>query len=134
MINPAARPTTEWFEGLSRREALRMGLLAGGVAALGAQALAQTPASPASAPAPGAEPGVPKADKPLQVLVLGGTIFLGPPTVERLLARGHSVTLFNRGKSNPQLFPNLEKLRGNRTGDLASLHRPRWTRGAPGTR
>lgn len=94
---------------------------AGGSAALAAFG------QPANAPTQGAavkpepKPTVPKADKPLKVLFLGGTIFLGPHTVERLLARGHTVTLFNRGKSNPDLFPELEKLRGDRKNDLASL-------------
>lgn len=55
------------------------------------------------------------------VLVLGGTGFLGPATVNCLLSRGHQVTLFNRGQSNPGLFPSLEKLRGNRDPKLQDL-------------
>lgn len=63
------------------------------------------------------EPG-----KPLDILVLGGTGFLGPHFVEAALAKGHRVTLFNRGKTNPHLFPELEKLVGDRkTGDLKAL-------------
>lgn len=50
----------------------------------------------------------------LSILMLGGTGFLGPQTVDAALARGHSVTLFNRGRTNPGLFPQLEKLQGNR--------------------
>lgn len=50
----------------------------------------------------------------LKILVLGGTNFLGPAVVEAALARGHEVTLFNRGKTNPDLFPKLEKIRGDR--------------------
>lgn len=50
----------------------------------------------------------------LKILVLGGTKFLGPAIVEPAIARGHEVTLFNRGKTNPHLFPGLEKLRGDR--------------------
>jgi 2'-hydroxyisoflavone reductase len=58
----------------------------------------------------------------LSVLVLGGTSFLGPCIVRSALARGHGVTLFNRGKTNPGLFPELETLKGDRnTGDLAAL-------------
>lgn len=58
----------------------------------------------------------------LRILMLGGTAFLGPCIVRTALARGHEVTLFNRGKTNADLFPDLEKLRGDRnTGDLASL-------------
>ncbi len=58
------------------------------------------------------------------ILVLGGTNFLGPAVVERAVERGHEVTLFNRGITRPHLFPDLEKLRGERRvggGDLAAL-------------
>lgn len=48
------------------------------------------------------------------VLILGGTGFLGPATVEAALARGHQLTLFNRGRTRPGLFPDLEKLTGDR--------------------
>jgi 2'-hydroxyisoflavone reductase len=71
---------------------------------------------------PAPDPTIKPADKPLKLLVLGGTIFLGPAIVEYALARGHTVTLFNRGKSNPHLFPELEKLRGDRVaGKLDAL-------------
>lgn len=49
-----------------------------------------------------------------RLLVLGGTRFLGPAVVEDALERGWEVTLFNRGRSNPHLFPDLEKLVGDR--------------------
>lgn len=62
-----------------------------------------------------------------KLLVLGGTRFLGPAIVEYALAQGYEVTLFNRGKSNPDMFPDLEKLRGDRnTGDLAALESGKW--------
>jgi 2'-hydroxyisoflavone reductase len=48
------------------------------------------------------------------VLVLGGTRYFGPIIVEELLKKGLSVTLFNRGKTNPHLFPQLPKIRGDR--------------------
>jgi len=57
----------------------------------------------------------------VKILVLGGTVFLGRHVVESALARGHSVTLFNRGRQNPNLFPKVEKLRGDRDGDLSAL-------------
>ena len=57
---------------------------------------------------------VAKAEKPRQLLFLGGTGFLGPHTVQYALARGHTVTLFNRGNRNEALFPELEELRGDR--------------------
>jgi 2'-hydroxyisoflavone reductase len=50
----------------------------------------------------------------LRILILGGTGFIGPHQVEYALARGHTVTLFNRGRTNPQLFPTVEKLIGDR--------------------
>lgn len=60
------------------------------------------------------DPPVPGGAAGKSLLVLGGTKFLGPELVEVALARGWNVTLFNRGKTNPQLFPQLEKLRGDR--------------------
>jgi 2'-hydroxyisoflavone reductase len=56
---------------------------------------------------------------PRKVLVLGGTLFLGPALVEALVANGHTVTLFNRGITHPELFPYLEKLRGFRSPDAS---------------
>ncbi len=50
----------------------------------------------------------------LKILVLGGTNYLGPAIVNSSLALGHEITLFNRGITNPNLYPNLEKLKGNR--------------------
>jgi 2'-hydroxyisoflavone reductase len=49
-----------------------------------------------------------------RILILGGTGFLGPQLVEAASARGHNVTLFNRGKTRPHLFPDVEKLQGDR--------------------
>lgn len=57
-------------------------------------------------------PVLPRA--PLKILILGGTGYLGPETVEVALAHKHEVTLFNRGRTNPQLFPDVEKLHGDR--------------------
>src|SRR5437879_6311434 len=57
----------------------------------------------------------------VRILVLGGTLFLGRHIVEAALARGHDVVLFNRGKHNPHLFSHIEKLRGDRDGDLVAL-------------
>lgn len=55
-----------------------------------------------------------ESDKPKHVLVLGGTRYLGPVIVNELLSKGYSVTLFNRGKTNPGLFPNLPLIKGDR--------------------
>ncbi len=58
----------------------------------------------------------------MRLLILGGTVFLGRHIAEAALARGHSVTLFNRGRHDPALFPEAEKLRGDRDGDVSALH------------
>jgi 2'-hydroxyisoflavone reductase len=60
------------------------------------------------------------------ILVLGGTNFLGPHVVTTALARGHTVTLFNRGKTHTELFPDVEKLRGDRDGQLDALKGRSW--------
>jgi 2'-hydroxyisoflavone reductase len=63
----------------------------------------------------------------MRTLVLGGTAFVGRAIVDDLLARGHEVTLFSRGRTGAELFPDLEKRRGDReTGDYASLADGRW--------
>jgi 2'-hydroxyisoflavone reductase len=64
-----------------------------------------------------------KADKPLHILILGGTGFTGPYQVKYALARGHKVTVFNRGKTHPGELPEgVEQLTGDRnTGDLSAL-------------
>ena len=63
---------------------------------------------------------------PLRILILGGTGFIGPHQVEYALSRGHTVTLFNRGMTNPHLFPDVEKLRGDRNNDLEALKGREW--------
>ncbi len=62
----------------------------------------------------------------LSILVLGGTGFIGPHVVSRAMERGHSITLFNRGRSNTHLFPAAEKLVGDRNGNLTALEGRRW--------
>jgi len=61
-----------------------------------------------------------------RLLILGGTAFLGPEIVAAAREAGYTITLFNRGKTHPELFPDLEKLRGDRNGDLESLKGRRW--------
>jgi len=72
---------------------------------------------------------LPRRERPsagTRLLILGGTAFLGPEIVEAAKARGWTITLFNRNKTNPHLFPELEKLKGDRNGDLKALEGREW--------
>lgn len=62
----------------------------------------------------------------LKILILGGTGFIGPHMVREMLRRGHEVTLFNRGRTNNQLFPDLKTLKGDRDGGLEVLRGQSW--------
>jgi 2'-hydroxyisoflavone reductase len=62
----------------------------------------------------------------MRLLVLGGTKFLGRHIVETALVRGDRVTIFNRGQHNAELYPEVEKLRGDRDGGLDVLRGRRW--------
>jgi 2'-hydroxyisoflavone reductase len=86
--------------------------------------------SPTTVAQPEPKPVTPEA-KPLKpepktILILGGTGFLGPHVVDAARARGHTVTLFNRGKTHPKQFPDLEKLQGDRDGKLEALAGRSW--------
>jgi 2'-hydroxyisoflavone reductase len=62
----------------------------------------------------------------MNLLILGGTRFLGRYLTESALARGHQVTLFTRGRTNPGLFPQAEELHGDRDGNLQPLEGHSW--------
>ncbi|MGB4869416.1 MAG: SDR family oxidoreductase [Candidatus Promineifilaceae bacterium] len=62
----------------------------------------------------------------MKLLILGGTRFLGRALVDAALDAGHELTLFNRGQSNPDLYPQVEQIRGSRDGGLAGLHGRQW--------
>ena len=62
----------------------------------------------------------------LDILILGGTGFIGPHMVREALRRGHNVTLFNRGRTNSALFPDLETIIGDRDGGLDGLKGRSW--------
>jgi 2'-hydroxyisoflavone reductase len=68
--------------------------------------------------------------KPLKILILGGTSFLGPHQIAYAISRGHSITTFTRGKSKPSiyqdLFEKVEQLIGNRENDLSALENRKW--------
>ena len=57
----------------------------------------------------------------MRILVLGGTAFAGRHLVELALGRGHDITMFNRGRTGPDLFPEAERLTGERAGSLEAL-------------
>lgn len=63
---------------------------------------------------------------PLRVLILGGTGFIGPHFVEELRAAGHKLTLLNRGRRNPKLFPDVETLIGDRNGQMDAIKGRDW--------
>ncbi|MBX3147827.1 MAG: SDR family oxidoreductase [Gemmatimonadales bacterium] len=62
----------------------------------------------------------------MRILILGGTGFIGPYQVRYAVERGHRVTIFNRGRTNPDLFPGVEQLIGDRDGKLDALKGKSW--------
>jgi 2'-hydroxyisoflavone reductase len=91
----------------SRREVLRLSGLAASVFALPALADAQP-------------------EKPMRLLILGGTGFIGPYQIRYALARGHHVTVFNRGRQKETWPGPVEELIGDRNGDLKALEGRDW--------
>ncbi len=102
----------------------RRRFLFGSVAAAAAAACGKSSSSKTAQTTPEDKP----EDKPVKksILVLGGTGFIGPHIITAALARGHQVTMFNRGKTRPELFPDVEKLRGDRDGQLDALKDRKW--------
>jgi len=100
----------------TRRDFLKTAAVAGATATAGALTVGQALADFTPT----------KSKKKLRILILGGTAFLGPATVAVARTRGHEITLFNRGRTNQHLFPDLTKLKGDRFGDLASLEGGEW--------
>src|SRR5262245_33287781 len=97
---------------LTRRSFLRLAAAAGSCLGFGAS----------RAPGSWLRPqGAARGVTPKKILILGGTGFLGSFIVESALERGHTLTLFNRGITNRQLFPDVEKLKGDRDGKLEAL-------------
>lgn len=105
-----------------RRDFLKLSAAAGAALGLGVVPGPGLPhPGPARLPAPSQE-----APRSLRILILGGTGFIGPFQVRYALSRGHSVTLFNRGRSNPGMFPEVETLIGDRNGELGALAGHTW--------
>lgn len=92
-------------------------LLASGVSAGGEKVPVQSePPAPSFARAP----------NPLSILILGGTGFIGPNQIRYAMERGHKISMFNRGRTNPGLFPDVEHLEGDRNGQLDALKGRKW--------
>ncbi|MFO0092920.1 MAG: twin-arginine translocation signal domain-containing protein, partial [Gemmatimonadaceae bacterium] len=113
---------------LDRRAFLKTSAVLGGAAGLGLPVMARAFTAdgvrpPASRPETGAA-----QPKPLRILILGGTGFIGPYQVQYALDRKHQVTLFNRGQTNKALFPNVPRLIGDRNtaGGHDALKRGTW--------
>lgn len=98
-----------------RRRIIQAGLLAG--AAITAGRMPGAMASPEKSARAGA---------PLKILILGGTGFIGPHMVRDALGRGHEVELFNRGRTNDDLFPDLQQYLGDRNNKLDALEGHEW--------
>jgi 2'-hydroxyisoflavone reductase len=62
----------------------------------------------------------------VRLLLVGGPRFLGRAVTDAALAAGHEVTFFNRGKTNPELYPDVERLIGDRSGALDALRGRSW--------
>lgn len=94
----------------NRRQFIQAGLVGGaGIAAGGLPASAK------------ADHHVSGHGESLDILILGGTGYIGPHMVREALRRGHSVSLFNRGRTNNELFPDLTLFKGDRDGGLDAL-------------
>ena len=62
----------------------------------------------------------------MRLLLLGGPKFVGRAVIDAALAQGHEVTLFNRGTTNAELHPELERITGDRDGGLDGLRGREW--------
>jgi 2'-hydroxyisoflavone reductase len=102
-----------------RRDFLRTAGAAGLAVGMGARPASATGIEARLAPPP-------RPPRALRILVLGGTSFIGPHQVQYALNRGHEITLFNRGRTNTDLFPGVERLTGDRNGDLDALAGRTW--------
>jgi 2'-hydroxyisoflavone reductase len=101
----------------SRRDFLKTTAATGGALLSGGlPALARAAALPTT-----------RAAAPLNLLVLGGTGFIGPHLVRYASARGHKITIFTRGKHDAELPGDVVRLQGDRaTNDLAALQGKKW--------
>ena len=103
----------------NRRDFLKAGLVAGG-GFLATPLLHAADASKKQQRAPT------RKDAPLDLLILGGTGFIGPHLVRHAVSRGHKVTIFTRGRRNPDLPEGITRLTGDRNGQLQALEGKKW--------
>ena len=118
-----------------RRTFLRLSALAGGALATGAAFPAGLspsgrhlhPGTAGRLPDGGRLEGVSPAPRSMRILILGGTGFIGPHTVAYAVARGHQVTVFNRGRTQADLPAGVQQLTGDRNlGEVESLRGQEW--------
>src|SRR3712207_351233 len=100
----------------TRRQFISAGLAVGGAMLAGCR----RPAADSTNAAGQASP--PK----MKLLILGGTGFIGPHLVRHAVARGHTVTIFTRGRREAELPASVERLIGDRNGQLGALEGRRW--------
>jgi 2'-hydroxyisoflavone reductase len=62
----------------------------------------------------------------VKLLLFGGPRFLGRAVTDAALSGGHELTFFNRGRTNPELYPDVERLVGDRTEDLEAVRGRTW--------
>lgn len=114
----------------SRRDFLRASLLAGGALGVGLGRASEASGANVRGPDSNAPPPTSPAPHPLEILILGGTTFLGPHQIRYALDRGHSVSTFTRGQTQPtiykSMFRDVEQLIGDRSGDHSALEGRRW--------
>jgi 2'-hydroxyisoflavone reductase len=108
---------------LTRRQFVKVSAAASAASAFAIPGLGAEQVPPPAVPLPGLKvPNVGKADKSLNLLIIGGTGFTGPEQVEYALARGHKVTLLNRNKRRPDLFKgSVDQLVGDLGADVSVL-------------
>ncbi|MPR36226.1 NAD-dependent epimerase/dehydratase family protein [Salmonirosea aquatica] len=109
----------------NRRKFLQTGITLGTLLPLLGRSLSSLAQKPQPAAAESA-----KALQPLSILVLGGTSFLGPQQIAYALQRGHRISTFTRGRTQPKvqkdIFDEVEQLIGDRENDLEALKNRRW--------
>ena len=102
----------------SRRDFLRASAIAGGLGLTHGRAALARAAELAA--------GHGRAAAPLDILVLGGTGFIGPHLVRHAVSRGHKVTIFTRGRRQADLPESVIRLQGDRNGQLQALEGKKW--------